>query len=754
MAEMRQKKDATSSTENQIVWHSETVTVGTKECEQYLLPLDKLYTKADGNSREMGEKVEDSPMDNIFITLNEGAKLEGIAYYTFYRRISRMTDIEVIEKDNPKGGKPIKKIPLSALSDVAIKRYRKRLEQKGNAKKERMKILGMRIDKNNPPWYVGYDYSAYKEQYPDKLQEAIRRYKYIEEKRQYSSNVQEAKKAIAYKYGVTVKSLERWENDVKKAESWAYLMEYETGRNYEYYKVMCLCRKPSKAKGNMWSLDPRVKVIIENELMKNVTNKMKDAMLYKLVKKEADRQQLPVPSNITVHRYLKNIRRMYAQSLRLKAEGKKVYTNKCSIKAQRDSQGLMVNELVMGDAHVFDFFVEYEGRAIRPILVAWIDVRSRCIVGWAITTTATANVIKASLRHLVLPKKDEPFEGVPKVIFIDNGMEYTAEKLLGRNRKIRTQLDNEIDEVINGFYYELGIKKEKRAQPYQAWEKSYIERFFRTVVEQFSKCINSYVGSLTTSKTADKVDKDIKGMLERGELPHFIEAVEGFKNYLKDYHDTKHSGLKTEKLGRTPLQVYENAEIGTERYYRAAPAIGVLDNYMLEVKEAKVSTSGIKFMHNYYQCQELTHYFEQKVKIRYDLTDLSKVKVYTLDSTLIGIAEKVQKLGFYTENEEDMKPFIEAAKMKKRQYRGVKDAMGYLEMTFEERQALLGAEAVPETLTGDISVQKVISIMNQQKEIKNKKIEETKAKEKQAQTDADNYYINKGADVLDKLNIG
>ncbi|WP_242986494.1 transposase family protein [Vallitalea guaymasensis] len=754
MAEMRQKKDATSSTENQIVWHSETVTVGTEECEQYLLPLDKLYTKADGNSREMGEKVEDSPMDNIFITLNEGAELENVSYHTLYMRLTRMDDIVIKTVPNPKGGKPINKIPLSALSDVAIKRYRKRLEQKGNAKKERMKILGMRIDKNNPPWYVGYDYSAYKEQYPDKLQEAIRRYKYIEEKRQYSSNVQEAKKAIAYKYGVTVKSLERWENDVKKAESWAYLMEHETGKNYEFYKVMCLCRKPSKAKGNMWSLDPRVKVIIENELMKNVTNKMKDARIYKLVLKEANNQNLPVPSMATVHRYLSYIRKNYEQSLALKAKGKRYYDNKYGYKSVRDPESLMVNEVVMGDAHVLDFFVEYEGRAIRPILVAWLDVRSRCIVGWDIATSATANVIKSSLRHVALPKKNEPFEGVPQILFIDNGMEYTAHKLIGRNRKIRTKVDDEIDEVIDGFYYELGVQREKRALPYAAWHKAYIERFFSTVCEQFSKCINSYVGTLTTSKTDDKIDKDIKGMLERGELPHFIEAVIGFRNYLKEYHTNKHSGLRTEKLGKTPLQVYENAEIGTERYYRAAPPIGILDNYMLEVKEATVSPTGIKFMHNYYQCMELTPYINQKVKIRYDLTDLDRVKVRTLDNEVIGIAQKVKKIGFYAEDDEEMKPFIETSKKKKKQYRGAKDTMGFLSMTFEERQALLGAEAVPETLTGDISVQKVISIMNQQKEIKNKKIEETKAKEKQAQTDADNYYINKGADILDKLNIG
>ena len=46
-----------------------------------------------------------------------------------------------------------------------------------------------------------------------------------------------------------------------------------------------------------------------------------------------------------------------------------------------------------------------------------------------------------------------------------------------------------------------------------------IERFFSTVCSKFSKWFESYTGTLTGSKTYAKRQKDVDGMLERGELP-------------------------------------------------------------------------------------------------------------------------------------------------------------------------------------------------------------------------------------------
>lgn len=66
----------------------------------------------------------------------------------------------------------------------------------------------------------------------------------------------------------------------------------------------------------------------------------------------------------------------------LAARGYKEYKNRKVVKASRDTGSLQVMEVVMGDEHTFDCWVSYtmpngKVKAIKPVLVAWIDVREQ-----------------------------------------------------------------------------------------------------------------------------------------------------------------------------------------------------------------------------------------------------------------------------------------------------------------------------------------------------------------------------------------
>ena len=128
------------------------------------------------------------------------------------------------------------------------------------------------------------------------------------------------------------------------------------------------------------------------------------------------------------------------------------------------------------------------------------------------------------------------------------------------------------DDTAVGFYKSIGIKDFHRALPYYAWVKGQIERFFGTVCKQFSKWFTSYTGTLTGSKTFAKVEKDINGMLERGELLTMDEFYQAWTKWLHEVYMVKQSSA-LKRQGEeylTPKSCFENED----RYFEGAAPEG------------------------------------------------------------------------------------------------------------------------------------------------------------------------------------
>ena len=79
--------------------------------------------------------------------------------------------------------------------------------------------------------------------------------------------------------------------------------------------------------------------------------------------------------------------------------------------------------------------------------------------------------------------------GVPHILHVDNGKDYTAKTMTGQSRKKRN-IEFEFDAETVGFYQSIGIEEVGRSLPYQPWDKP-IERFFSTVCSKFSKWFES-----------------------------------------------------------------------------------------------------------------------------------------------------------------------------------------------------------------------------------------------------------------------
>jgi transposase InsO family protein len=529
------------------------------------------------------------------------------------------------------------------------------------------------------------DYNWYQNKYKKHFYEgveianSIRRYEAYQggkrDKTQYRNKLAEGLGIKGRRFSDLVKLYQ-------EAQAWAIKLEAEHGESYEHIMVLAVCRKPKEEK-RFPSLSDEVKAFIENVLYSEsfATNMQSVTNLYDDLEDMSAVKGWDIPSYDTVWRYCNHIWEQDGEGAKaMIARGLRYWKNRYMMKKYRNTEKLQVLEVLQGDVHTFDVWVSVKRpngklQAIRPCLVAWVDTRSRCLVGWKISEAPNAEMMKESLINVIYPKANPELPyGVPKYLLIDNGKEYTAETLTGRPRSVRVSLDADT------------VEDDMRSLPYQPWSKAQIERFFGTVCGKFSKKYASYTGTLSASRTESKINKDIKGMLESGELLDIEAFATEFEDWVVNkYHKRKHKGLMIQ--GETvpaPISVW-NSE---ERYYKAAPPLDYTLGLLAKTHERKVTTMGIKITIGgrpvQYTNEQLHRFIGKRVQFRYYPQDITKVKVYDLEGRyvcdavsyeLLTIAPKLSEAGF-TEHNKDQK----------RQQRDDKNTIIKRQMTHAERE--------------------------------------------------------------------
>lgn len=671
-----------------------------------------------------------------YITIDEAAKLEGVKYMTLYMKIQRNQEeykTKTIPSEN--GGKDRLLVSVESLSKKARRTYKAQNDV---------------IDEENTPWYVGCDFNWYKESYKKYFYEAIELSKHVEEYINFEGKGKTAlAKKLAKKCGMSSRTFLVRVKEYIEAGAWANKMQEASNKNYDYFKILALCRKP-REKNTFPSMTDEVKAMVDNIFYSKgfQENNQPITNLYEELEYMAKLEDMEIPSYDTVWRYVKQIIKEDGEGASvLVGKGTRQWKNQYMIKRKRDTGNLKVMEVLQGDVHSFDCWVAVKRpngkmQAIRPALVAWMDMRSRTLVGWAIAEHPDSQIIKKSLINVIYPKKNKALPyGVPKYLLIDNGKEYTAEALTGRPRKIRVTLDAD----TKGFYRSIGIEDDMRSLPFQPWSKAQVERFFGTVCQKFSKRMNSYTGTLSGQKTSAKVKKDIKGMLEAGELLDIEEFSQKFEEWVaKNYHTRKHGGLKEQgEESPIPIDVFNSAE----RYFKAAPPLDYTLSLLMKSEERKVTSMGIKITRGgkpiYYQHQDLDVYINQRVDIRYHPEDITKIFVYDKEGNKICEAASYELLRIAPKVSE--KGFIEHNKDQKRQLRNEKDRIKYRQMSYEERlqrEKELLENADKKIVTPELSGEKQkITSIPEDKQYK----DEIKGKTKKSTTKQKNEYFERQA---------
>lgn len=683
-------------------------------------------------------------MAETFVTLEEAAELEGLNYYTLYRRIQRNPGSFKTWTKERDGGKDGVLVALSSLSKKARRGYKEKVNISGSD------VVVEQRTGQETPWYVGVDLNWYLEKCSKQYYQAVELGKRIQEFLNYDDGERTAfSEEFAEELGISQRTLYRYAKDYLEATAWAMRLHKESGHNYDFLKVLSLCRKP-KEKFTFPSLDDKVRAYIENVWFNKdfAANDGTVEMLYMKLEQVAALQGWEYPSYQTVTRYINYLmeERRAKNAHFLAAKGAREYKNKVMVKGSRDTKSLPVLGLLQGDEHTFDCWVAFthpNGKvtAIKPRLVGWVDTRSRTFLGDIICRHANSQILKLSLLKVIYGTPG----GVPQWLLIDNGKDYNAKDLTGVKRSERKKkAELQFDEETKGFYRSIGIQDEINSLPFQPWSKAQIERFFGTVCSSFTKWMFSYTGTLTGSKTAAKIKKDIPKMLERGQLLTMEEFYQLWSKWLNEvYHKREHKGLKRqgEKL-KVPMELFMKAE---DRYYKPAPPKSYASILMMKAERVHAYNIGIRKFGYEYRAQELCNYHNEKVDIKYDPEDITRLYVYTREGK--KICEAVSQELLLIAPRVSQKALEEHKKMQNTQLRNDKELLEEFRTPYEQRGNVPGDVVGALDLMVKGKGDKVVALPQDKQfasELRDKK-------NRQKQDTEDKFFSRKAQDALSKL---
>lgn len=686
-------------------------------------------------------------MPETYITLEDAAKYEGIPYNTMIQRMQRNPKDYLTKPDSRESGKPCTLVAVSCLSKNARYVY-----------KESQLVLGLDkladgpFDTSSPPWYVEYDPIEYKNKYCGSYHSGVTARQIIEEYLAANETCNSRfKQEFLEQHGMSARTFDRNLSDYRTSSAWALYMERKNGANYDYFKVLALARKPKeKTAFRSYEIDldgvPFDLRVVINKLWietdkELAANRKTVAKLQRKLEKYCTVNGITdIPSVKTLYRYIDYINE-YCNGRDVKyymSNGELAYKQNRQVRARRNLKDLGVFQILVADAHTFDLWVEYtypngKKTAIRPVLTVWIDMKSRMIFGDIICEHPNADIIAQSFYKAIYTA-----EGTPERILLDNGKEYTAESLTGQPRKFRLEMSNE----AAGVYKGMGVENVTRALPYMPHIKAEVERFFGTVANDFSKEFASYTGTLTGSKTEAKVKKNIKRMLERGELYTMEEFTVLWSEWLAEYHQREHGGLRDQgEEYVTPIDVFANCP----SVARTVPPKEYAIQLAMHTKGVTVHQTGIRLMKMYYTAAELSNFKGEQVDIYWDADDVTRLYVYRQSHEFICMAYAQELLPLYPRVPQQA--LLDYWKMQKQQLTNVRASTAELLDLGEYIEAYdTFSKKVHGTL--DLISRKNPRVVTLPQD---KRFKELSAKNKSGKAKRNSYLVGEGQKVLDEL---
>lgn len=249
----------------------------------------------------------------------------------------------------------------------------------------------------------------------------------------------------------------------------------------------------------------------------------------------------------------------------------------------------------------------------RHHIIGVVDVFSRR-AKLLVSKTSKATAVATLTRRTILDW------GVPEEAKTDNGADYVSRHM----RRV---------------FQSLGIEQ-LLCNPFSAWEKPHIERFFHTFSHDLVELLAGYIGHSVADRQAIearksfadrlfKKDQVVEVQMTAAELQEFCDRWVAHV-----YHHQTHEGL----AGRTPFEV----ATGWHGAIRRIEDERALDVLLAEAPGQggmrRVTKHGIRLDRLTYIHEDLGAHVGQSVHVRYDPDDLGRIYVFDEDGAFVCVA--------------------------------------------------------------------------------------------------------------------
>ena len=450
-------------------------------------------------------------------------------------------------------------------------------------------------------------------------------------------------------------TLHRWENTLNGTEDYTKLIP-----QYKYAKVneyrTCLT-------------DEEIKVFMGLLLH---PNRLCIGKAIALTKYKLQQQgQSFIPTDATFRRYAKWFKDNNYDKWVLARDGEKALSDKVEPYIKRDASLLEVGDILVADGHKLAFNVinPFTGKPTRATLVGFLDWKSTALVGYEIMLEENTQCIASALRNSIIN-----LDMIPKIVYQDNGRGFRAKYFT--DDKGFTELG------FNGLYSKLGIET-VFAKPYNAKAKV-IERFFKEFQEGFEKLLPSFVGSSISNKPAYlKRNEKLHSKLHNDFVPTLDETIKMIDMWL----NFKNSQPCPNAPDKTIAEVLKGRK-------RQNIDINLLDDLMLATEVKTIQRNGIRFLNCDYFDERL-YGFKSKVLIKYNLFDLTSIKVFTTKGEYLCTTERVTEthpmaklLGSVTDFEDYKQKIVKQRKLHKKTINAVKEYFSNDDVKYLETKML------------------------------------------------------------------
>lgn len=294
---------------------------------------------------------------------------------------------------------------------------------------------------------------------------------------------------------------------------------------------------------------------------------------------------------------------------------------------RRDFTSLQIHEIWNADGRMADVHVRWpDGSVSRPIIVAWLELRTRTVVGWAMGKSESAHLVRQALAAGL-----ERTHVIPRRAYLDNGRAFASKEITG-GQASRYRFKVQPDEM-QGVLTLLGTSV-TWAKPYNGKAKP-IESFWRTLAEAEKR--PEFVGAYCGNKPENRPEEhDVENAVD---VARYESVV---REELEAYHARKHRGDGMD--GRAPDQVYEAL---MEYAVVTQPSADQIRRCTLAVEQVALSRSGeVSVLGNRYG-DDVTASLRRGVYTAcYDPGDATKPVELWDGTTLVAKPPLLAKTGF------------------------------------------------------------------------------------------------------------